>query len=167
MTEKEFKSYLDSRKFVFCKTPEELRKALIKFEWKKEDKMDGKTKTINEIERKISGTIQHIVLCVDELVVALKELMPKAIEEKEIVLKDGQIYRHTDPGCFYGTYYLLIVKRDKENKWKLVNLSNPEQTWSNWRSAELTKSEIEQYFTLCPTAFINVIRGDYGHSGKE
>ena len=150
----ELKKYLNSRKLVFCKTPEELRKELIKFEWKKEDKMDENMKRIYEIDSKISELVK--------LFEALKELVPKVIE-KEVGLKDGQIYKCHAEG-YAGTYYLLITDFDR---WKLVNLSNPEQTWSNWRSAELTKSEIEKFFTLCPTAFIHVIRGDYGHSGKE
>jgi hypothetical protein len=161
MTEKEFKAYFTSRNFVFCRTPEELRKALIKFEWKKEDKMEGKTKTIHEIERKISGTIQHIVLCVDELVVALKELVPKVIEE-EVVLKNGQIYKNQGTNSSYSNcYYLLIKHPGRENEWKLVSLKTTHQTWSGWRTEKSMKYDIkEEPFTLCPDAFIHVVPGD-------
>ena len=152
----ELKKYFNSRKFVFCRTPEELRKELIKFEWKKEETMDENMKRIYEIDSKISELVK--------LFEALKKLVPKVIEE-EVGLRNGDIYKCHD-GSYNGVYYLLIRSPSLE-LWKLVNLQHCNQTWGNWQVEYWVKKEIEKHFTLCPTAFINVIRGDYGHSGKE
>ena len=149
MTVKEFKAYFTSRKLVFCKTPEELRKALIKFEWKKEDKMDEITKITNEIERKISGMIQHM----ENFTVALKELVPKVIE-KEVGLKDGQIYKCCAVGNYNGIYYLLI---QFNNQWELKNLSHPDRHWVSYINESHMKQKIKKDFILCPYAKIVVL----------
>ncbi len=116
--------------------------------------MDEKITIIREIEGKISGMIQHM----ENFTKVLKELVPKVIEEKEIELKDGDIYR-CHGAVYKGVYYLLIRSPSKQ-LWKLVNLQSRIQSWGNWQQEYWVKKEIEKYFTLWPDAKIVVLTFD-------
>ena len=123
----------------------------------KEDKMDEII--IDETNERISALVSYLKTFAD----SLEKLRPKPIE-KEVELKDGQIYKNQGTDSSYcNCYYLLIKHQARENEWKLVSLRTTHQTWSGWRTENSIKYDIKnEPFTLCPNAQITVLTFDKG-----
>ena len=71
------------------------------------------------------------------------------VKEKEVVLKDGQIYLN----CTNDWYYVL---HQHGCDWKLINIKYPSSYWQGWLSENQMRNEIQRRFTLCPSVTITV-----------
>lgn len=84
----------------------------------------------------------------------LKGLFPEAFEEKEIELRDGQIYLNRTNNWYY-------VLHQHGFDWKLINIKYPSSFWGGWESKNGMKNVIADKFTLCPNATITVKENIY------
>lgn len=112
---------------------------------------------INKSINRIEGRILELVTYMDKFLDTLKELVPKAIE-KEVVLKNGQIYRF-NTSSKTKTYYLL---QGDYQTWSLLNLDSRNTYWIKSQSYHITQNAIERDFIFCPDAIITVLTFDKG-----
>lgn len=110
--------------------------------------MNNDIKLRYELERAIFEIKEYL----EKFVVGLRELVPKAFEEKEkeIILRNGDIYLHST-----NSYYYLLQQH--EGNWKLINVRSPCCYWCGWLTPHEIIDELNRYFTLCPNAKIIVL----------